>query len=142
MGHVGPSKKPGELAGRKGLRAKKGAAMLRLDDMPGQVGSGVVRARTESVAAVQGNVPLLDEADWRRLENHFGLSPRQGEIGRLMCTGHSYKAIALHMGISINTVRMHVRALFNKLGVHDRVGVLIELITAGRATSREPRTTR
>jgi len=75
---------------------------------------------------------LFDEFSWRRLASELRLTPRQCEIARLICEGGSYKSIASQVQISINTVRMHVRALFAKLGVRDRVGLMLKLITADR----------
>ena len=48
------------------------------------------------------------------------LSPREGEILRLVADGHANKAIALRLGISEKTVKNHLSAVFQKLGVTDR----------------------
>jgi DNA-binding CsgD family transcriptional regulator len=83
-----------------------------------------------------GRLPrLFSEAQWGRLTAHFGLTARQSEIARLICQAQTYDAIARRAGISINTVRMHIRNLFDKLDAHDRVSVVIRLITAERLLS-------
>lgn len=76
---------------------------------------------------------LFSDAEWDELSTAAHLTARQSEIARLLCDGHTYKSIALHVGISINTVRMHMRTLFAKLRAHDRVSALIELVTIQRA---------
>lgn len=75
---------------------------------------------------------LFSDAQWQRLVAHFQLTPRQSDIARLICRGHTYKAIAMRTGISINTVRMHIRELFDKVRAHDRVSVVVRLITTER----------
>lgn len=82
---------------------------------------------------------LFSETVWRWVAASLALTPRQSEIARLMCEGHSYKAIAARAGISINTVRMHMRALFSKLGVHDRVSAILLFIAAERSLSGRAR---
>lgn len=63
----------------------------------------------------------------------LSLSARQTEITRLICAGYCYKSIAVRVGISVNTVRMHVRALFGKLRVRDRLGVVLRVFAMERA---------
>jgi DNA-binding NarL/FixJ family response regulator len=84
-------------------------------------------------------VPLFNPARWRQLIAYLGLTPRQSEIAQLICQGHAYKAIARQTGISINTVRMHMRALFPKLGAHDRLSVVLRMIATDRLLRREAR---
>lgn len=84
--------------------------------------------RTDNVPPV----PLFTEAEWGHLASVFGLTPRQCQIARLMCAGLTYKSVGAHVSISINTVRMHMRALFAKLGVHDRVSLVLQLVAAER----------
>lgn len=48
------------------------------------------------------------------------LTPRQAEISRLYCAGHSGKDIATRLGVSPATVRVHLRETYSKLGVASR----------------------
>jgi len=83
---------------------------------------------------------LFTEAQWRQLGRFLELPPRQCEIAQLMYEGRSYKPIATQASISINKVRMHMRALFAKLGMHDRVSVVLQLIAAERPVAKPGRT--
>jgi DNA-binding NarL/FixJ family response regulator len=68
----------------------------------------------------------------------LALTPRQSQLARLICAGHTYKSMALTMGISVNTVRVHVRALFAKLEAHDRLGVVLRILALDRAVPHNP----
>jgi DNA-binding NarL/FixJ family response regulator len=48
------------------------------------------------------------------------LSPREAEVLRLLTRGHPNKVIALRLGISEKTVKNHLSAVFQKIGVTDR----------------------
>jgi two-component system NarL family response regulator len=48
------------------------------------------------------------------------LSPREMDVLRLVCRGRTNKEIASAMFISEETVKSHMKSLFQKLGVHDR----------------------
>lgn len=49
------------------------------------------------------------------------LSPRLRQIHTLLAQGLSNEEIAAELGLSPNTVKFHVRALYARLGVHNRV---------------------
>lgn len=49
------------------------------------------------------------------------LSPRLRQIHALMAQGLSNEQIAAELALSPNTVKFHVRALYARLGVHNRV---------------------
>ncbi len=53
------------------------------------------------------------------------LTAREKEVIALVARGCNNKSIAAHMNISDNTVRHHLTSIFGKLGVPDRLGLVI-----------------
>ena len=53
-------------------------------------------------------------------ENH-GFSRRQIEVLEQLAAGRSNQEIARDLYISPNTVKFHVRAIYDRMGVHNRV---------------------
>jgi len=64
------------------------------------------------------------------------LTPRESEILGLLAEGQSNKAIARNLGISDGTVKLHVKAILRKLGVHSRVEAAVIAVEQGLRTSR------
>lgn len=57
------------------------------------------------------------------IRKHFGLTPRQIEVARLLAAGRSNAAIATELCISPDTARHHTEHVFRKLGVSSRAEV-------------------
>jgi len=75
---------------------------------------------------------LFTGAQWRDLGTALELTPRQRQIARLICRGHTNARIAGQLGTSFDTIRMHTRALYRKLEVTSRVGVPVRLVLVHR----------
>jgi DNA-binding NarL/FixJ family response regulator len=65
-------------------------------------------------------------AGWQRVftngwKKPLGLSPRHRQILALMAQGQGNDEIATELELSPNTVKFHIRALYSRLGVRNRV---------------------
>jgi DNA-binding NarL/FixJ family response regulator len=63
-------------------------------------------------------------------EDH-GLTPREIELLGLLADGHSYQSAAGTLDITINTVRNHVRSIYDKLHVHTKSEAVAKALKAG-----------
>lgn len=77
---------------------------------------------------LNGGAPMTSSIA-RKVLNHFpkstsnteeikSLAPREQEVLQLLVTGHSYKMIGEKLGITIETVRSHIKRIYEKLHVH------------------------
>ena len=65
-------------------------------------------------------------------EDPFGeLTPREREILAHVAEGQSNKVIARNLGISDGTVKLHVKAVLRKLGLHSRVEAAVMAVERG-----------
>lgn len=87
-------------------------------------------ALTAALAAVRDGdvVTTLPECDY---DFSPSLTDRQSEVLRLIAEGKSNKEIAIVLGISPFTVRIHVSALFRTLGVTTRAAAVSRAISDG-----------
>ncbi len=56
------------------------------------------------------------------------LSPREDKIVSLLAQGHLYKEIATTLGISLDTVRTHIRRVYEKLQVNSRTEAVVKYL--------------
>lgn len=82
------------------------------------------------VRVVQGQTPAVEDTS-----TPFDLlTPRENEILSLLAEGQSNKVIARNLGISDGTVKLHVKAILRKLGIHSRVEAAVLAIQSGRVS--------
>jgi len=68
------------------------------------------------------------------LEPFSSLTPREHEILCHLSEGQSNKVIARNLNISDGTVKLHVKAILRKLGVHSRVEAAVMAVEKGVCT--------
>lgn len=60
--------------------------------------------------------------------NHYKLTQRENEILTLLSKGNSYKLIASGLSISMDTVRTHIKKIYEKLQVHSQTEAVSKAI--------------
>lgn len=73
------------------------------------------------VPASEPQAAARSDDDWALL------TARESEVARAVCAGHSNREVAALMFISERTVKAHLGAVFEKLGVRDRLQLALRL---------------
>ena len=71
---------------------------------------------------------MIKTASGREHDNIFDLTEREKEILSCLVEGMSYKLIAGQCFISIDTVRAHIRNIYEKLHVHSKSEAVVKAI--------------
>jgi DNA-binding NarL/FixJ family response regulator len=68
------------------------------------------------------------------------LTTREQEIALLICKGMTNKEIASQLGVCEGTVKLHVHSIFPKLGVKNRMGILLcgAIVTSSYGETPDP----
>lgn len=68
----------------------------------------------------------VDAADFAT----FGLTAREQEIAKWICCGKTNWEIGKILGISIYTVKVHIRSILRKMGAENRLQVIITALVS------------
>ncbi|MBE0452368.1 LuxR C-terminal-related transcriptional regulator [Roseovarius autotrophicus] len=101
-----------------------------------QVGAGRCYVPQAMVEALHARPDETTEAD-RALAN---LTPQQQKIMRLICAGKANKQIAYELSLAEATVKAHITALLNRLGVKNRTQAAVLVNNARAQGSGDPET--
>lgn len=91
------------------------------------VASSITRELVAVLRSQGGLVTSLKDRD----DPLLSLTDRETDVLRLVAKGYSNKAVARELGITLSTVKTHLRNIFRKLGVEDRAQVIIKAIKDG-----------
>ena len=80
--------------------------------------------------AVEGGSPMSPEVARRVInlfreikppkEAEYELTPHEVRLLRMLVEGHSYKTAAAELHVSVNTIKFHLRHIYDKLQVHTK----------------------
>lgn len=90
--------------------------------IPKSASPEVMTAALQLILAGGTYIPLQGVlSDMSFAEERRSLTERQREVLALIAQAHSNKEIATRLGMRVNTVRVHVAAILDALGVNNRV---------------------
>ena len=91
--------------------------------------------------AVDGGSPMSPEVARRVInlfreikppkEAAYELTPHEIRLLRMLVDGHSYKTAASELRVSVNTVKFHLRHIYNKLQVHTKSEAVAKALRHG-----------
>lgn len=114
-----------------------------LSDGPSQLGSlgrAVFSALREGLRATEELFNRASPTDRVRLSSPMlrELSPREWDVARLVLEGMRSTAIAGELGISVSTVRNHMKSTCRKTGVSSRAEFVVRVRARGGEASARP----
>ncbi|MEQ8810561.1 MAG: response regulator transcription factor [Imperialibacter sp.] len=74
---------------------------------------------------------VIDSMRQKPAENNYKLTSREKEILTSLSQGNSYKMIAAEFDISLDTVRTHIKKIYEKLQVHSQTEAVSKAINEG-----------
>lgn len=63
-------------------------------------------------------------------EGGHTLTPHELRLLKMLVEGHNYKTAAADLGVSVNTIRFHMRSIYEKLQVHSKSAAVSKALRA------------
>lgn len=123
-------------AGASGFLLKEDAVrqlVAAIDDVLGghaPLSLDAAKALVNEVRATRDPKPDARGAD-ARLPPERALTAREVEVVDQLMRGYTYEQVGIALGMSGNTVRTHVRAIYEKLGVSSRTEAVLSALQLG-----------
>lgn len=97
------------------------------------------QARKDDTRQGRANPPLpLPAEAWADIARVLELAPQQTRIVELILRGKRDKQIATELGLSVPTVRTYLKRVFERVGVQDRVELILRVFAVAWERNREP----
>ena len=71
---------------------------------------------------------LLTNRQWQYLQRRYRITPRELQIAKLICGGFGNDEISAKLNISTGTVKVHIRNLYRKTWVENKILMLLRFI--------------
>jgi DNA-binding CsgD family transcriptional regulator len=71
---------------------------------------------------------LLDEKQWLYIQKRYSMSPRELEVAKLVCQGLTNEDMADKLKVRPGTVKTHLRSIFNKARVRNKISMLLRFV--------------
>jgi DNA-binding NarL/FixJ family response regulator len=90
--------------------------------------------------AVEGGSPMSPEVARRVIslfreikppKSDYELTPHEVRLLRMLVEGHSYKTAAAELNVSVNTIKFHLRHIYDKLHVHTKSEAVAKALRHG-----------
>lgn len=73
-------------------------------------------------------VILLDDKHWSYIQRRYHISPRELEVAKLVCHGLTNKEIAETLKIRQGTVKTHIKNIYRRIHVKNKVALLLRFM--------------
>jgi DNA-binding CsgD family transcriptional regulator len=88
------------------------------------------------------DVSLLDDSQWLYVQRHYRLSPRELQVAKHICRGFPNEEVARCLRIRSGTVKTHLRNIYRRIHVTNKIGMLLTFIERAAGFYGKPRACR
>lgn len=102
--------------------------MTQAEDLPGDMSEA-------GQVSLGRSLVLLDARQWSYLSRRYDLTPREVQIAELVCQGLRQGNIAGRLNIQPGTVKTHIRNIYRKVKVRNKMNMLLRFVSETRGVS-------
>jgi DNA-binding NarL/FixJ family response regulator len=94
----------------------------------GEIGNTVGNSRLPDVV-------LIDDSKWPHIQKWYSMTERELQIAKSVCQGLSNQQIAGTLKIQQGTVKTHMRNIYRKTWVNNKIAMLLRFVEAANTVS-------
>lgn len=76
----------------------------------------------------QPQIALLQDHHWLYVKNRYRMTTRELQIAKFVCQGLSNEKIAQKLNIKHGTVKTHIRNIYRKIWVNNKISMFLRFI--------------
>jgi len=80
----------------------------------------------------------LNEKQWLYIQTRYDMSPRELQVAKLVCQGFSNEDIAKDLKIKHGTVKTHLRNIYRRIRVKNKIALLLKFMGDVREFPAKP----
>lgn len=73
-------------------------------------------------------IVLLNDQHWSYLKKRYNMTTREFQIAKMICQGFNNEEIANTLAIKHGTVKTHIRNIYRKTWVHNKISMLLKFV--------------
>ncbi len=85
-------------------------------------------------------VNLLNDRQWLYVQRRYRLSPRELQVAKHICRGFPNEEVAKSLSIRSGTVKTHLRNIYRRIHVTNKIGMLLTFVEQAATFSNEHKT--
>ncbi|MHC4159782.1 MAG: response regulator transcription factor [Planctomycetota bacterium] len=74
-------------------------------------------------------IALLDEKHWLYIQRRYQMTPRELQVAKLVCQGFNNGEITKNLKIKHGTAKTHLRNIYRKIRVKNKLEMLLKFVT-------------
>jgi DNA-binding NarL/FixJ family response regulator len=86
-------------------------------------------------------ITILNYKHWAYIQKLYRMSPREVEVAQLICQGFNNDQIAKDLKITHGTVKTHLRNIYRRVRVQNKIAMLLRLVAQVANLSAQSGTT-
>ncbi len=71
---------------------------------------------------------LINDKQWNYLQKLYHMTPKERQVARYVCQGVSNEDIAEKLSMRPGTVKTHLRNIYRRVRVRNKIGLLLQFI--------------
>ena len=87
------------------------------------------------------SISLLDSQQWNYIRKWYRITARELQVARLVCRGLNNNKIAAELRISHGTVKTHIRNIYRRIRVKNKIQMLLRFVQVANNLSAKSQTT-